>query len=80
MYLKIYIQNLVRNGEVVSEKGMILFTYVNGLGPMSRNDLDLQYSQTVINSNSCLHLPTLRQQASIVSEKSMVFTFSYRKA
>ena len=31
-------------------------------------------------SISCLYLPTFRSQASIVSEKSTVFTFSYRKA
>ena len=47
-----------------------------------RNDLDcdLQYSHTFINSISCLHLPTFRSLAAIVSEKSTVFTFSYRKA
>ena len=45
-----------------------------------RNDLHLQYSHTFIISISCLHLPTFRSQASIVSEKSTVFTFSYRKA
>ena len=33
-----------------------------------------------ISSISCLHLPTFRSQAAIVSEKSTVFTFSYRKA
>ena len=31
-------------------------------------------------SFSCLYLPTFRSQASIVSEKLTVFTFSYRKA
>ena len=45
-----------------------------------RNDLDLQYSHTFIISISCLHLPTFRSQAVIVSEKSTVFTFSHRKA
>ena len=44
-----------------------------------RNDLDLQYSHTFINSISCLHLPTFRSLAAIVSEKSTVFTFSHRK-
>ena len=34
------------------------------------SDLDLQYSHNVINSVSCLHLPTFRSQASIVSENS----------
>ena len=45
-----------------------------------RNDLDLQYSHTFIISISCLHLPTFRSQAAIVSEKTTVFTFSHRKA
>ena len=45
-----------------------------------RNDLDIQYSHTFIISISCLHLPTFRSQAAIVSEKSTVFTFSHRKA
>ena len=35
---------------------------------------------TLIYSISCLHLPTFRSQAAIVSEKSTVFTFSHRKA
>ena len=35
---------------------------------------------TVIKSISCLQLPTFRSQASIVPEKSTVFTFSHRKA
>ena len=45
-----------------------------------RIDLDLQNSHTFIISISCLHLPTFRSQATIVSEKSTVFTFSHRKA
>ena len=56
------------------------FLYVHDLGPRSRNDLDLQYSHTFIYSIRCLLLPTLRSLAAIVSEKSTVFTFSYRKA
>ena len=44
-----------------------------------RNDLDLQYSHTFIISISCLHLPTFRSLAAIVSEKSTVLTFSHRK-
>ena len=35
--------------------------------------------KTFINSISCLHLPTFRSQAAIVSEKSIVLTFSYKK-
>ena len=72
--------NLVKNGPVVSEKIWFEFLYVHDLGPRSSNDLDLQYSHTFMKSISCLYLPTFRSQALIVSEKSTVFTFSYRKA
>ena len=44
------------------------------------NDLDLQYSHTFINFICCLHLPTFRSQAAIVSEKSTVFTSIHRNA
>ena len=40
-----------------------------------KNDRDLEYSETFIDSISCLQLPTFRSQAAIVSEKSTVFTF-----
>ena len=63
-----------------SEKIRFEFLYVHDLGSRSRNDLDLQYSHTFIKSFSCLNVPTFRSQASIVSEKSTVYTFSYRKA
>ena len=59
---------------------MLKFLYVHHLGPRSSNDLDLQYSHTYMKSISCLYLPTFRSQASIVSEISTCFTFSYRKA
>ena len=72
-------QNLVQIGTVVSEKIRFEFLYVIDLGPRSSNDLDLQYSHTFIYSISCLLLPTFRSLAPIVSEKSTVFTFSYRK-
>ena len=78
--LKAFIQNLVQKGTVVSEKVWFEFLYVHDLGPRSRNDLDLQYSHTFMKSISCLYLPTFRSQGSTVSEKSTVFTFSYRKA
>ena len=80
LYLKAFIQNLVQNGPVVSEKIRFEFMYVHDIGPRSSNDLDLQYSHTLMLSISCLYLPTFRSQASIVSENSTVFTFSYRKA
>ena len=51
------------------------------LRPRSRNDLDLQYSHTFINSiRSCLLLPTFRSLAAKLSEKYTVFTFSHRNA
>ena len=75
-----FIQNLIQNGPVVSEKIRFEFLYVHDLGPRSSNDLDLQYLHTFMKSISCLYLPIFRSQASIVFEKSTVFTFSYRKA
>ena len=67
-------------GTVVSEKIQFDFLFVHDLGPGSRNDLDLQYSHIFIYSIRCLLLPFFRSLAAIVSEKSTVFTFSYRKA
>ena len=75
LYLKDFIQNLVQNGPVVSEKNWFEFLYVHDLGPRSRNDLDPKYSHIFMKSISCLYLPTFRSQASIVYEKSTVFTF-----
>ena len=80
MYLKAFIQSLVEIGTVVSEKIQFEFLYVHDLGPRSRNDLDLQYSHTFIYLIRCLFLLTFRSLAAKVSEKSNVFTFSYRKA
>ena len=74
MYLKAYKQSLFKNNPELSEKNVFYFLYINGLGSRSRNDLDHQYSHTFINSNCCLHLPTFRSQAAIVSEKSTVFS------
>ena len=54
LYLKAFIQNLVQNGTVVSEKICFEFLYVHDLGPRSRNDLDLQYSHTFMKSISFL--------------------------
>ena len=75
LYLKAFIQNIVQNGPVVSEKIRFEFLYVHDLGQRSSNDLDLQYSHTFMKSISLLYLPTFRSQASIVSEKCNVFTF-----
>ena len=80
LYLKAFIKNLVQIGTVVPEKIQFEFLYVHDLGPRSRNDLDLQYSHTFIYSIRCLLLLTFRSLAAIVSEKSTVFTLSYRKA
>ena len=73
-------KKLVQIGNVNSEKNWFEFVYVHDLGPRPRNDLDLQYSHIFIYSIRYLLLPTFRSLAAIVSEKSSVFTFSYRKA
>ena len=73
-------KKLVPIDTAVSEKIRFEFLYVHDLGPISRNDIDLQYSHTFIHSIRCLLLVTFRSLAAIVSEKSTVFTFSYRKA
>ena len=73
-------KSLVQIGKIVSEKIRFEFFYVHDLGPRSGNDHDPQYSHTFIYSIRCLLLPTFRSLAAIVSEKSTVFTFSYRKA
>ena len=80
LYLKACIQNRIQIGKVVSEKIWFEFLYVHDLGPRSSNDLDLQYSHSFIYSSRCLLLPTFRSLAAIVSEKSPVLFFSYRKA
>ena len=49
LYSKACIQNLVKNSPVVSEKSKFQFSNVNDLGPMSGNDLDLQYSLHKLN-------------------------------
>ena len=67
-------------GLAISEKIQFEFLYVHNLGPRSKNDLDLQYSYIFIHSIRCLRLIPYRSLAAIVSEKSTVFTFSYRKA
>ena len=71
---------MIKIGTVVSEKIQFEFLYVHDLGPKSSNDLDLQYSYNFIYSSRCLLLQTFTSLAAIVSEKSTVFTFSYRKA
>ena len=73
-------KSLVQIDTVVSEKSQFEILYVHDLGPRSRNDLDLQYSHIIIYSIRCL-LPLIsRSLSAIVSGKSTVFTFSYRKA
>ena len=74
MYLKAYIQKLVRNDPVVYEKSKFSFSFVNDLWSMSRKNLDLEYSHTLTNPVSCLHLKTLSQQAAIVL-KNPLFSF-----
>ena len=50
LYLKAFKQNLVQIGTEVFEGIQFEFLYVQDLGPRSRNDLDLKYSRTFINS------------------------------
>ena len=80
LYLKAFIQSLVQIDTVVSEKIQFEILYAHNLGPRLRNDLDLQYSHIFIYSIRCLLPLTFRSLAAVVSEKSTVFTFSYRKA
>ena len=47
MYLKAYIQNLVNNGLVVSEKNKFRFP-VADLSQESRRDLDLENSMSIL--------------------------------
>ena len=75
LYLKAFIKNLVQIGTVASEKIRFEFLNVHDRGPRSRNDLDLQYSLTFINSLRCLLLPIFRSLAAIVSEKFHCFHF-----
>ena len=79
LYLKAFIQNLVPNGTVVSENIWFEFLYVHDFGPRSRNDLDLQYSLTFINSIRCLLLPAFRSLAAIVSENPLFSLFPTEK-
>ena len=79
LYLKAFIQNLVQVGTVVSEKIQFDFFVCTRPWAKVKNDLNLQYSYIFIDSIRCLLLPTFRSLAAIVSEKSSVFTFSYRK-
>ena len=69
-------------GTIVSEIIQFEFLYVHDLGSRSRNELqfDLQYSRIFIYSIRCQLQLTFRSLAAIVSEKSTVFAFSYRKA
>ena len=55
LYLKVFIKNLVQIGKAVSEKIRFEFLYVHDLGPRSRNDIDLQYSQTFIQFSFIFH-------------------------
>ena len=71
---------MVQIGTVVCEKIQFEFLYVHDLRPRSSNDLDIQNSHIFTYSIRCLLLLTFRSVAAIVSEKSTVFTFSYRKA
>ena len=63
MYLKAYI----KNGPVVSEKSKFQKSYVNN---QTNVKMTLTLNSQVMNSISCMHLPTVRSQAATVSEKN----------
>ena len=72
-------KKLVQICTVASEKIRFEFLYVHDLGPRSRNDPDLQYSLTFINSLRCLLLPTFMSLAAIVSENLLFSLFPIEK-
>ena len=53
--------------------------YVHDLGPMSRNDLELQYSHSFIYSIRCLLILTFRSLAALVSENTLFSLFPIEK-
>ena len=78
-YLKAFIQNLVPNGTMVSEKIWFDFLYVHDLGPRSRNDLDLQYSYTFMKSISHCIYQLSGHRLQKLQKNPFFFTFSYKK-
>ena len=80
MNLKANVQILFKIAQQFLRKASFNFhIYIYDSGPRSRNDLDLEYLHTFISSISCLHLPTFRSEAAILSDKSAVFTFCQQK-
>ena len=77
--MKACIQNLVQIGTVVSKKIQFDFFMFTTLGLCQEMTLTFN-THTSSYSNKCLFLLPLRGLAAIVSEKSTVFTFSYRKS
>ena len=69
LYIKAYLENLLHNGPVVSEKKQFYFFSVNDLEPGSKYDLDLEYLNTFIQSITCMYmyLPTSRSQTAMFS-------------
>ena len=60
-------------------KASFNFSYVNAFGKGQEKTLTFNTHTPSFNSISCLHLPTFRSPAAIVSEKSTVFTFPIEK-
>ena len=65
LYIKAYLENLLHNGPVVSEKKQFCFSSVNDLEP--KCDLDIEYLNTFIQSITYMHLPTSRSQTAMFS-------------
>ena len=80
LYLKAFIKNWFRSAQQFLRKSGLNFCMYTTLGQGQEMTFTyLQYSHSFIYSIRCLLLPIFRSLAAIVSEKSTVFTFSYRK-
>ena len=80
---KNYIQNLVENGLVVSDKSKFQFLYyVNNLGPRSYlgQDMTLTFNTHFHLLNTLSVSAKFQATGCVVSQISTVFPFSYRKA
>ena len=73
------IENLKQRTHGPVNAHLISGSSISTIHTKPENDLDLQYSLTFIYLIRCLHLQIFRPLPARVSEKSIVFPFSYRK-
>ena len=78
MYPKAYIQTLVKNGPVVSEKSKFQFSHANDLSPRSRNDFDLHYSYTFINLTRTVRGSDYSPAVGLSEQKDKLVTENWR--